>query len=167
MAQWLRQATAAVVKLGPFLDEDDGKVAETELTISQADIRVTKNGGDATQTNNVAGATHDENGWYDVPLDITDTGTLGRLTVFVHESGALPVWQDFMVVPSNVWDSMFGADYLKVKDDEGNALANESKQDTIDGIVNAIKSKTDALPSDPADDSEVKDTIRAHTALVG
>jgi len=57
--------------------------------------------------------------------------------------------------------------YLRVKDDEGNTLANESKQDTIDGTVNAIKSKTDALPSDPADDSEVKDTIKAHTAQMG
>ena len=116
MAQWLKQSTAATVKLGPFLDDADGKTAEEGLTISQADIRLTKNGGDAAQTNNAAGTTHDEKGWYDVPLDTTDTNTLGRLTVFIHESGALPVWQDFMVVPSNVWDSMFGADNLRVKD---------------------------------------------------
>jgi len=167
MAQWLKQSTAVTVKMGPFLDEGNGKDAETGLTISQADIRLTKNGGDAAQTNNATGATHDEGGWYDVPLDTTDTGTLGRLTVFIHKSGALPVWQDFMVVLANVLDSLLGADYLRVKDDEGNTLANESKQDTIDGTVNAIKAKTDALPSDPADDSEVKDTIRAHTALVG
>lgn len=69
MTQWLRQNTAATVKMGPFLDETDGKTAETGLTIAQADVRLSKNGGDFAQKNDAAGATHDENGWYDVPLD--------------------------------------------------------------------------------------------------
>ena len=114
MAQWLKQSTAVTVKMGPFLDETDGKTAETALTISQADIRLSKNGGAFAQTNNVAGATHDEGGEYGVPLDTTDTNTLGRLKVRIHKTGALPVWQEFMVVPANVWDSMFGADLLQV-----------------------------------------------------
>jgi len=112
--QRLKQSTAATVKLGPFLDDTDGKTAETGLTISQADIRLSKNGGDFAQTNNSAGATHDENGWYDVPLDATDTNTPGRLIVAVHESGALPVWREFEVVPANVYDSLFSTDKLQV-----------------------------------------------------
>lgn len=115
---WLKQSTAVTVKLGPFVDETDGKTAETALTISQADIRLSKNGGAYAQTNNAAGATHDEKGNYGVPLDTTDTNTLGTLRVHIHESGALPVWQDFMVVPANVWDSLFGADKLQVHADE-------------------------------------------------
>jgi len=118
MALWLKQSTAITVKFGPFLDDTDGKTAETGLTISQADIRLSKNGGDIAQSNNSAGATHDELGYYDVPLDTTDTGTLGTLRVAVHESGALPVWQDFMIVPANVWDSLFGADKLAVDVEE-------------------------------------------------
>jgi hypothetical protein len=114
MTYWLKQSTAATVKFGPFLDETNGKDAETGLTIAQADIRLSKNGGNIVPTNNVAGATHDELGFYDVPLDTTDTNTLGSLLVAVHESGALPVFQYFMVVPSNVWDSLFGADNLQV-----------------------------------------------------
>jgi len=114
MAQWIKQSTASTVKLGPFLDDTDGKTAETGLTISQADIRLSKNGGAFAQSNNTAGATHNENGYYDVPLNATDTNTLGTLRVAVSESGALPVWQDFMVVPSNVWDSMFGSAVLNV-----------------------------------------------------
>ena len=114
MAQWIKQSTASTVKLGPFLDDTDGKTAETGLTISQADIRLSKNGGDFVQSNSIAGATHDENGYYDVPLDATDTNTLGTLRVAVFESGALPVWQDYMVVPANVWDSMFGSSTLNV-----------------------------------------------------
>jgi hypothetical protein len=118
MTQWLKQSTAATIKMGPFLDSTDGDTEETALTISQADIRLSKNGGAFAQTNNATGATHDENGFYGVPLDTTDTNTLGTLKVFIHEAGALSVWQDFMVVPANVWDSLFGADKLQVHVDE-------------------------------------------------
>lgn len=114
MSQWIEQASATSVNMGPFLDEDDGKATEEALAIAQADIRISKNGGAFAQSNNAAGAAHDENGYYIVPLDATDTNTLGSLRVSIHEAGALPVWQDFMIVPTNVWDSMFGADKLQV-----------------------------------------------------
>ena len=112
--QWLEQSAAVTVKMGPFVDETNGYGAEEGLAIAQADIRLSKNGGAFAQTNNAAGATHDENGYYGVPLDTTDTATLGTLRVAIAEAGALQVWQDFMVVPTNVWDSMFGADKLQV-----------------------------------------------------
>lgn len=105
---WLKQSTAATIKLGPFLDDTDQKTIEDGLTISQADIRLSKNGGDFAQTNNATGATHDEQGWYDIPLDTTDTNTLGRLKVAVNESGALPCWESFMVLPANVYNSLIG-----------------------------------------------------------
>lgn len=114
MAYWVKQSTATTLALGPFVDSTDGVTAETGLTISQADIRLSKNGGAFAQTNNAAGATHMENGYYSVPLDTTDTNTLGRLKVCVNESGALPVWMDLHVAPANVWDSLFGADKLEV-----------------------------------------------------
>jgi len=112
--QWLKQSTSVTLKIGPFLDEDDGKTAETGLTIAQADVRLSKNGGDIAQKNEATSCTHDELGIYGCPVDTTDTNTLGRLQLWVHESGALPVWHEFMVVPANIWDSMFGADMLKV-----------------------------------------------------
>ena len=118
----LKQSTAATIKLGPFIDDTDGKTAETGLTIAQADIRLSKNGGDFAQTNNTAGATHDENGYYDIPLNATDTGTLGRLRVAVSKSGALPVWQDFLVVTANVYDTLCSTDSLDVN---VTALAND------------------------------------------
>ena len=111
--QYLKQSTSATIKLGPFVDDSDGKTAETALSIAQADIRLTKNGGDFAQTNNAAGATHDEFGYYGVPLDTTDTATLGRLRVAVSESGALPVWAEFMVVTANVYDSLCSTDILQ------------------------------------------------------
>lgn len=111
---FLKQSTAATIKLGPFVDSTDGNTAETGLTLSQADIRLSKNGGNIAQKNESSSCTHDELGVYDCALDATDTNTLGRLQVFVHESGALPVWATFMVVPANVYDSLFGSDALQV-----------------------------------------------------
>lgn len=111
---WLKQSTSVDVGIGPFLDETDGKTAETALTITQPDIRLKKNNGNWAQKNAAQTLTHEENGWYEVTLDATDTNTLGILLVAVHEAGALPVWREFMVVPANVWDSYFGADLLQV-----------------------------------------------------
>lgn len=109
----LKQSTAVNVPMGPFLDSTDGNTEETGLTISQADIRLTKNGAAWAQTNNAAGATHQEKGNYQVPLDTTDTNTLGTLRVYIHESGALAVWDDFMVIPANAYDSLVaGTDAL-------------------------------------------------------
>lgn len=111
---WLKQSTSVTIKMGPFLDSTDGVTEEIALTISQADIRLSKNGGNITQSNNATGGTHDELGYYDIPLNTTDTNTLGALLVSIHESGALPVWEKFMIAPANVWDSFFGADKLQV-----------------------------------------------------
>ncbi len=113
---YLREATAVIKKLGPFVDSGDGSTAETGLTISQADIQLSKNGGAFAQTSDAAPTTtHDADGWYPIPLTTTDTATLGSLVVQVTESGALPVWREYMVVPANVYDSLvLGSDSLEV-----------------------------------------------------
>ena len=111
----LKQSTAVTIKLGPFLDATDGVTAETALTISQSDVLLSKNFGAFAQKNDTSSATHDSGGWYGVPLNTTDTGTLGPLQIHVNESGALPVWDQYMVVAANVYDSIVaGSDYLQV-----------------------------------------------------
>jgi hypothetical protein len=158
---WLKQSTAVTVKMGPFVDDTDGKTAETGLTISQADIRLTKNGANIAQSNNAAGATHDELGYYGVPLDTTDTNTLGTLRVAISESGALPVWQDFMVVPANVWDSLFGADKLQVDAREMAASLITSSQFAA-GAIDAAAIAANALgASELATDAvnEIRDAV--------
>ncbi len=115
MPAWLKQSTAVDIALGPFVDSTDGFTAETALTLSQADIRLKKNAGAWAQVNDATSATHEENGWYEKELDATDTNTLGILIVAVNETGALPVWREFMVVPANVYDSLVSAvDWLDV-----------------------------------------------------
>lgn len=115
MALLLKQSTSVDVALGPFVDSDDGVTPLTALTITQPDVRLKKNGGAWAQKAAAQTLAHEENGWYEVTLDATDTNTLGLLRVAVHEAGALPVWQDFMVVPANVYDSLVsGSDALDV-----------------------------------------------------
>lgn len=102
----LKQSTAVTIKLGPFLDSTDAVTAETALTLSQADILLSKNFGAFAQKNDSSSATHDTAGWYGVPLNTTDTATLGPLQIHVNESGALPVWDHYTVVTANVYNSL-------------------------------------------------------------
>lgn len=112
--QLLKQSTAAYFQLGPFLDDTDGKTAETGLTIAQADVKLSKNGAAFAQKNDANSAVHDTAGWYRCQVNVTDTDTLGRLIAAVHEAGALPVWREFLVVTANVWDTLFSTDRLQV-----------------------------------------------------
>jgi len=109
MGQIIRQSTAITVAVGPFLDDTDGKTAETGLTITQPDIRLSKNGVAFAQKSAAQTLSHMENGYYSLALSTTDTNTVGRLTVHVAESGALPVFHEFQVVEEAVYDALFEA----------------------------------------------------------
>jgi len=132
---YLKQNSISTVMIGPFLDSTDGVTPETGLTINQADVRLSKNGGSFAQKNNTSGCTHNENGWYSCFLNGMDTGTLGRLQISVQISGALPVWHEFMVVPANVFDSLFGSDKLQVDVAEvsGDSTAADNLEADYDG----------------------------------
>ena len=110
---YLKQSTAVTVLIGPFIDDTDGKSAETGLTLAQADIRLSKNAGNMAQKTEATGCTHDELGYYTCPLDGTDTATLGQLKLMVHQAGSLPVWHDFLVVTANVYDTLCSTDLLQ------------------------------------------------------
>lgn len=135
MTQWLKQLTAGTVYLGPFVDDTDGKTAEDALTISQGDILLSKAGAAFAQISGTANATHGTLGYYAVTIGTADVDTLGALKFAVHESGALPVWESYMVVPANTWDSLIGGtDYLDVTA-VGTVTAN-----AIAGTVDAVTS---------------------------
>lgn len=135
MATWLRVSTAVEVAIGPFLDSVDGSSIENGLTITQPDIRLKKNGGAWAQKNAAQTLTHEENGWYEISLDATDTNTLGILIVVVHEAGALPVWREFLVVTANVYDTFFSTDLLQV--DLTQLLGSAIATPTVAGVLEA------------------------------
>lgn len=105
---FLRQNTAQVIKVGPFLDSTDGVTPETGLTLTNTDFRLSKDGGNLASSS-TGSATHDEVGLYDKTLSTTDTNTVGELVVHVNESGALPVQHRYWVLEEAVYDAYFGA----------------------------------------------------------
>jgi hypothetical protein len=107
--RYLRQSTSADVPIGPFVDATDGVTAETALTLTQPDIRLKKNAAAWAQKAAAQTLSHEENGMYEVTLDATDTDTLGLLRLAVFESGAAPVWEDFLVIQAQEFDRLFTA----------------------------------------------------------
>lgn len=116
MGLWLKQSTAIDLQVGPFLDTGDADTEEGGLTITQGDVLLSKNGGAWAQKNDATACTVDATNaaFYKCPLNATDTGTLGRLQVSIHESGALIAYHEFMVVTAHVYDSHCGSDYQQV-----------------------------------------------------
>lgn len=103
----LKQNTAATIVLGPFVSATDGATAQTALTIAQANVRLSKNAGIFAQTADTSSATHMEFGYYSKPVNATDTNTAGRLTVTVSVAGALPIRQEYEVLPAHEFDRLF------------------------------------------------------------
>ena len=116
MAIILKQSTAHTFQLGPFIDETDGKTAEASLTIGDTDCFLSKAGGAFAAKNDTTDLTGsgDARGYYDCVLNATDTNTPGGLRVHVHVAGALPVFQDFQIVPAQVYESLVqGSEFLE------------------------------------------------------
>ena len=112
--RYLKQSTSVLTVLGPFIDSASGTSALTTLTLSQADIRLSKNGGAFAQKSQASTCSTMENGYYSCDLNTTDSGTLGSLVVAVNESGSLAVWHDYSVVTANIWDTFFSTDQFDV-----------------------------------------------------
>lgn len=114
---FLKQSTAVTLKLGPFVDATDGFTVEAALTITSAELKLSKNGGALTAKNEATSLSYDANGFYDCPLDTTDTNTLGILTVAPVDTAVAnrPFSTEYLVVPANVYDALVsGTVYLKV-----------------------------------------------------
>lgn len=111
MARWIAQGTTVTLSIGPFLASSDGITPQTGLTPT---VRVMR-GGSWNARSSATAVAHQENGFYSVELDGTDTGTLGRMRLAAFPAATVPVWEDFMVVPVKVWDALVaGSDNLEV-----------------------------------------------------
>jgi len=113
---YLEQGSDVTVKIGPFVDIDDGSTLEDSLTITSAEVLLSKDGGaygaaSADQGASDVGAPYDAQGEYDIDLDATDTGTLGVLKISIIDSAALPVWVTFEVISAKAFAELQGAAY--------------------------------------------------------
>lgn len=143
---FLRQSTSAVISFGPFVSPTDGVTLQTGLASAldhaSTGIMLSKNGGAmAVRHAAVTASSYDAYGDYLVTLDATDTNTPGRLRVqFAAAGSCLPVWADFDVIEEAVYDAL---------------LATGAAGYGAAADVTAIKAKTDNLPGDPADASDI------------
>lgn len=117
----LKQSTAVVISFGPFLDKTDGVTLEVGLIAAldhaATGIMLSKNGAAlAVRHAAVTASVYDAHGFYRVTLDTTDTATLGSLkVVYTDAATCLPVWDEYTIVPANVYDSLvLGTDLLDV-----------------------------------------------------
>jgi len=115
----LKQSTGTKVSFGPFVSVIDNISFKTNL-VSALDnattgIKISRN-GDTLKVRHAAvtASIYDSYGNYRITLDTTDTNTLGILRIQYGDTSCHVVWQDFTIVPSNVYNSIvMGTDYLQ------------------------------------------------------
>jgi hypothetical protein len=170
--KYLKAGTAAVILMGPAVDKTDGVTAETGLSPT---VYLSKNGAAQGARNDATAITHDARGYYLVALDATDTNTAGRLrALFSSDADHLPVWEDYTVLPANVYDSLIAGsanlavdatkvggtvqtagDLADLLDAIGTIVAAVLVDTGTDGVVvNAAGLSTDAV-------TEIVDAIKA------
>jgi hypothetical protein len=134
----LRQSTTQVIQFGVFVDIADGVTLEvglaTAMDNASTGIRLSKDGAVFADRNDSTTPAYDAMGSYRITLDATDTATLGLLRITFEESTTcLPAWDDWTVIPANVYDafvlgtSTLEADLVKI---HGDALGATKPFDT-------------------------------------
>lgn len=110
--RFLRANTAAVVSIGPFVDQTDGYTLETALSASLNTIEAFK--AEATSALDVSARTlaHISAGVYRLSLLTTDLDTPGGLKIHAHLSGARPVVETFNVLSQTAYDAMVAGSAL-------------------------------------------------------
>lgn len=138
----LRADTAATLKF--CLADATDATPETAWDVDQADIRVTKNGGNFAQKNEATNdAAHDEVGCYDVSIDATDTDTEGRLEVCMYEAGIIRACDTYSVVTQQYYDARYVSGDLLTSKDVGLVF-----EEAITTVVNQTTYDFTSIPTD-------------------
>jgi hypothetical protein len=126
MGGFIKLSTAVTIPIGPIVLATDGNTEYT-TAIANTAIYLRKEGGTAVSAKNDAtSSTHRAIGIHTVPLNATDTGTVGLLMVATHVSTTLPWWDYYQVLPAMVYDSLCaaaGTDYLQCDVIQFNSVA--------------------------------------------
>lgn len=174
--QLLKQSTAVTIQI--TLIGTDG-TRQTGKTISQGDIKLSKNGGTYATKNDTTNSSHDSAGNYKVVLNATDTATLGRLTLDCVEAGVIFVPMEFLIVTANIYDTYCGTDSLDVNlnanqsaatvgtcteitNKTGFSLATDQTAVTV-GTVSTLTNKTGFSLSSSGVDAIWDEPLRGHT----
>ena len=164
----LERETPCFIQFGPFLDDTDGKSIKAGLTLSAGDIRISKNGAAFVSINDTSAITHNENGYYRVPLNSTDLSSVGRLRMHCHKTGCLPVWEEWAILGINSYNNLFamgGAStvIITVIDNALNRIPDAKVQiwnTTLDTLIGFATTDSSGQVSLTADDGGYKVKIR-------
>lgn len=123
--RFLRANTAAVVTLGPFVDQTDGYTLETALSATSNTIEIFKS--EATAALDVSSRTlaHISGGVYRISLLAADLDTPGPLKLHAHLSGARPMMETFNVLSQTAYDALISGSAMPANMTQvvGNATA--------------------------------------------
>jgi hypothetical protein len=153
--RFLRQSTAQVVTVGPFVDATDGVTAETTVTLGAADdAEIVKHGAGAVTDISGRTFTHVQGGMYNLSLIAGDVDTLGMLRAWVRDEDVCQtVWEDFMVLPQAVYDFLVSTGILPAGSVNASAIAADA--------ITSGKIATDAIGSDELASSGISDIADA------
>lgn len=110
--RYLKQSTAVVLTLGPFVDATDAVTAETALSPSANNVELYKSGATSAVDISTRTWTHIGSGVYRVTLLTTDVDTAGPLVIHAHISGARPVFHEFNVLDDMPYDTLVSGDAI-------------------------------------------------------
>lgn len=149
----IRQNTAQIITVGPFLDKTDGVTPELSLTVTGCHITMTADtadgsaptlviDADATASsgdNDLVHITNDNAGYYSLELTAAQTNRVGGGRLSINDDDVhCPVFHELEFLPANVFDARFGTDKLQVdlKEILGTALT-----ETVAGYLAAAFKK--------------------------
>ena len=177
---FLRQSTKTSIVLGPFVDDADGKTAETGLTVGSIDVDLYKFSNTVPQaittaiTPNASGSdsgndndmVHIANGYYSLELSTGNTDTCGPLKITSNISGALPVWANFHVLEEAIYDALFAASatgelLVDVVKDSGDSTAADNMELMFDGTGYAGGTTKLSVNTTQIEGSDATDQINA------
>jgi len=185
--EYIREKTTSQVVCGPFMTTGASALASAVVLTTVDEAVIQKHG--VTAVVSVTAATWSTitnlTGYFNLEITTGMSDTPGRLDLCIRDDDVcLPYTKSFMVIGAQVYDSLWGSssgaypsvNVMQINSQASAATALEGHiSSIIAGITSmkaetsAIKAKTDNLPADPADDSDI-DTqlaaIKAETALI-
>jgi hypothetical protein len=170
-----KQNTTVTVMVGPVLDSSGGGSGGMVI----GDFSLSKNGGAPVAMAAAATATHQYNGYYLIAMIAGNVDTVGDLCISCNKATySMPMFRDEVVLAAT-YDAEFtnaagatsgyalvgSAMLLTGAYDSAKTASTQTSVDNIGTNVTAVKNKTDNLPADPADASDLATSIGAVNTL--
>ncbi len=159
----LRQYGVATTVFFPLIDKGATDLESTPVTIASGDCKISKDGGAFANTT-TASFSHVAGGMYSIPLTATEMQAK-QIVLKIVDQTATKEWEDQVIIITTCNHASaeiptFAPTATDVRSAVGLASANLDTQlstidDFLDTEISAIKAKTDNIPSDPADASDI------------